>query len=39
MFGVGQFSSDEGYIWMLGTDELYDYKRDFTIFHARGLKK
>ena len=39
MFGVGQFSSDEGYIWMLGTDELYDYKRDFIRFSRPWIKK
>lgn len=39
MFGVGALVKDEGYIWMLGTDEIYDYKSDFIRFSRPWIKK
>lgn len=39
MFGVGALDKDEGYIWMLGTDEIYDYKSDFIRFSRPWIKK
>ena len=39
MFGVGALDRDEGYIWMLGTDEIYNYKADFIRFSRPWIKK
>tara|TARA_R110002153_G_scaffold34305_3_gene102695 strand:+ start:22633 stop:23118 length:486 start_codon:yes stop_codon:yes gene_type:complete len=39
MFGVGAVEADEGYIWMLGTDEIFDYKADFIRFSRPWIKK
>ena len=39
MFGVGALAKDEGYIWMLGTDEIYDYKSDFIRFSRPWINK
>ena len=39
MFGVGALVKDEGYIWMLGTDEIYDYKSDFIRFSRPWINK
>lgn len=39
MFGVGQYAIDEGYIWMLGTDEIYNYKQDFIRFSRPWINK
>lgn len=38
MFGVGALHADEGYIWMLSTDTIYDYKNDFLRYSKFWIK-
>jgi hypothetical protein len=39
MFGSGDWRQDEGYIWMLATDEVMDYWRDFLRFSRPWINK